>query len=832
MSDLATIKIPVDSSDMVQAVRDSKNLERSIKLLVAALDSGAIGSNQFSKGLLQLKTEYKGLFTDTQQATARIRGFASALMEASKASDQASDLSAWFSAQRRRIQMMQESERIAERQAAAEAKLTKEIIKQREAQERANAANAQNFQAGIGSNLGLGAVGISASASASVFEQEIESLRQKYDSVYAASQIYERSLNELNRAHALGAISTKQHEAALESLNAEYQAFANGTATYNNRFQQGVNHTTEGINNAGVLMQQAGYQIGDFIVQVQSGTNAFVAFGQQATQLVGFLPLLAAEAGVAKVAFMGLNISMAAITLGLSIIIPLVTAFGALWMRTSEANDAAAQSIQTLDDKLKSLDATLKDWIETKKAASLGLTVDEFVATQGIDQAKADLEEARKNLEALSAPVVMGDGGGALASFFVQSMLSGEVEDAQLKVNEALKRYTDLQEMMNERYEESKANLLSTTALERQRVRFGEQSVQVKSLEANLDRQSYYADLKASGLNAQMISQLMEIYNQREREVSAINNAREAASGLLGKVRETLTATTQLASVNLSATFNSASAAAEGLLSRVSAAITKLQALKYIRDNSVGGTSYLANQYALYGAGKQASKQTVVEAGALYTPFVPPEIPSGGGGGGRAKQLKEEIALTKELTQAEKDRQTILSSVNSTLEDGFMSMVDGTTSVKDAFKNMATEIIKELYRVLVVQRMVNSLMGALGFGSVPTPTATSFGTPNFFGGGRASGGSVMPGRSYLVGEHGPELIVPRHSGTVVNANRTANALGSKESVVVNNNITVTGSDAAMVRTEVAKMIPQITNATKAAIIDAKKRGGQMAATFG
>ena len=51
------------------------------------------------------------------------------------------------------------------------------------------------------------------------------------------------------------------------------------------------------------------------------------------------------------------------------------------------------------------------------------------------------------------------------------------------------------------------------------------------------------------------------------------------------------------------------------------------------------------------------------------------------------------------------------------------------------------------------------------------------------------------------------------------------------SVTVQNNINVTGSDAAMVRVEIAKMIPQITNATKSAIIDAKQRGGQMGAAF-
>lgn len=39
----------------------------------------------------------------------------------------------------------------------------------------------------------------------------------------------------------------------------------------------------------GTSAQQAGYQIQDFVVQVQSGTSVFVAFGQQASQLAGVL---------------------------------------------------------------------------------------------------------------------------------------------------------------------------------------------------------------------------------------------------------------------------------------------------------------------------------------------------------------------------------------------------------------------------------------------------------------------------------------------------------------------------------------------------------------
>lgn len=44
-------------------------------------------------------------------------------------------------------------------------------------------------------------------------------------------------------------------------------------------------------------------------------------------------------------------------------------------------------------------------------------------------------------------------------------------------------------------------------------------------------------------------------------------------------------------------------------------------------------------------------------------------------------------------------------------------------------------------------------------------------------GRRASGGTVTGGRPYLVGENGPELMIPGGSGYVVNARQTANTLG-------------------------------------------------------
>ena len=57
---------------------------------------------------------------------------------------------------------------------------------------------------------------------------------------------------------------------------------------------------------------------------------------------------------------------------------------------------------------------------------------------------------------------------------------------------------------------------------------------------------------------------------------------------------------------------------------------------------------------------------------------------------------------------------------------------------------------------------------------------------NIFGGGRAAGGSVMGGTSYLVGERGPELFTPNSNGSIVPNNR----LGGGGTII---NLTVNGA---------------------------------------
>jgi DNA-binding Xre family transcriptional regulator len=160
--------------------------------------------------------------------------------------------------------------------------------------------------------------------------------------------------------------------------------------------------------------------------------------------------------------------------------------------------------------------------------------------------------------------------------------------------------------------------------------------------------------------------------------------------------------------------------------------------------------------------------------------------------------------------------ESISSTIQSSMENSFMGIVDGTMSAKDAFKSMAADIIKELYRVLVVQRMV---------GSFATATKGGSGLLGAIGGalgitGSASGGALMAGQPSVVGEHGRELFVPSSAGRVLSVPQAKAAVNGGNSVSVTQNISF---GAGVSRAEIQAMLPKIVESTKAAVFDAQRR---------
>ena len=175
-------------------------------------------------------------------------------------------------------------------------------------------------------------------------------LRMRFQEGYAHFAGQRKAMRDLREAYRSGIITLEQYKAQLLSIRN-----ASSTLTLAQQAQ------TAGMSRTGVAVQQVGYQVGDFAVQIQGGTNAFVAFGQQATQLVGILPLIHTQLGLTMGAAIGLSA-------GLGIIIPIATAVGAAVTRASGSTKTLSQRFTDLDTVAGRL-STSFDQLEDKELA-------------------------------------------------------------------------------------------------------------------------------------------------------------------------------------------------------------------------------------------------------------------------------------------------------------------------------------------------------------------------------------------------------------------------------------------------------------------------------
>ncbi|WP_029042563.1 phage tail tape measure protein [Cucumibacter marinus] len=111
-----------------------------------------------------------------------------------------------------------------------------------------------------------------------------------------------------------------------------------------------------------------------------------------------------------------------------------------------------------------------------------------------------------------------------------------------------------------------------------------------------------------------------------------------------------------------------------------------------------------------------------------------------------------EIERMKDLMQ---EAEGMAQSFASSLVDDLLSGATATEALSNAFRNLASQLLK-----MATNQLISSMFDSFG---LPGAGQSGF----TFGGARAEGGPVSSGRAYLVGERGPELFMPRQSGAIV-----------------------------------------------------------------
>ena len=204
------------------------------------------------------------------------------------------------------------------------------------------------------------------------------------------------------------------------------------------------------------------------------------------------------------------------------------------------------------------------------------------------------------------------------------------------------------------------------------------------------------------------------------------------------------------------------------------------------------------------------------------------------------------LEYSKQLTEQQKQQQELADGIANTVGSGmasaFDALIEGSENFGASLRKIASgvlkDIAKQLIQIYVINQAINAISslfgpktsgfapGAGGFGGGFDAGIPAIGnTTNFasaFGGKRAMGGSVTGGRSYMVGERGPELFSPGRSGGIA----PTGSFGGTTNVVVN--VDASGSSVQGDQSQAKALGNAISAAVQSELVKQKRPGGLLA----
>ena len=178
--------------------------------------------------------------------------------------------------------------------------------------------------------------------------------------------------------------------------------------------------------------------------------------------------------------------------------------------------------------------------------------------------------------------------------------------------------------------------------------------------------------------------------------------------------------------------------------------------------------------------------------------------------------LEGNEALTEQAKLQERNKQILEGVVNDAGRE-LMGLFDALITGTEDWNAVLSDTLRSLSQILL-KAGINALGGGDGKGFFSILSGN-------FGGGRAEGGPVMGGTSYVVGERGPELFTPGSSGNIT----PNSALGGDTVVNITVNDSGSGqrSSSGSNKEDAARLARMIENSTLAVINREKRPGGSL-----
>ena len=836
MADNLKIIITVEDKDLVRSLKRTDALESGINKLSGALVKGRITYAKYNKGVAELAVA-------SSRSKKELLAYGKSLRRTEKSTNDA---------------------KVATKALAAAKRKAADADRNLAAQNKKSIADTKLLAA------------------------EEERLKQKFVAGHSAMNIYTKELNDLGIARQRGIITTEQQTAAIARLNAQMAA---GTGAFAGQ-AAAIGNTRNRMNGMNMAVQQAGYQFGDFAVQVQGGTSAFTAFSQQGSQLAGILPMIAGPLGMSMKVAVGLAAA-------LSVLIPVGSAVGRMFfeMRDSAkaANDEAKNLKTTMEGLTESFETKmlmLRFGVDTEAEAKLQDQLfalykndrrirNEMRDTDSLSTRQRLSEELKANRVILSPILAMVNLLAKKREEYerIAELTKSEVTEVEnLRANERRRsqerQAADLARKEAEKEYKELVNGVVKSQKDQLDVaksifRFGKDHVNVARLIA--EQNGISLGLKGKELSI-YISEAMILRRVKlltEEAADATLESAKAAERFASALESAALAGQTLASLKFE--FSAGGKAMSLYAGRGTTSDKPIEgdlpegygdkpkknggSSKVIDINDIitARKAQADQERILLGlSGEEQDAQRIYfqlqkqnEKATIQTSDIKLQ--------GYAKEIAAQREQNRVIEEAAKQQAQLADFIGSSMETAMMSIVDSTISVEDAFKSMAASIIKELYRVLVVQKIVAAAKAFLGFADggvvqqgAPTTSLRPMARPQANGGvftkvnAYANGGVVSSPTTFpmsgnqtgLMGEAGAEAIMPLKRGRNGKLGVQAEGNGSGDVININQSFNFQANGDDSVKKLIAQAAPKIAELAKASVIDSRRRGGSTKAAFG